>query len=121
MPFVHPVTGQRLPDDAAHDHKFLFVSYDGHAAGDGGGASALPAPGLAGRQRYYGFPVQQGPRDHLRDGRLGVRLHDERHAHLAVQAIHLFLFLIARAETHTCEIHASVASVPRWPTQFACP
>ena len=26
-----------------------------------------------------------------------------------------------RAEAHTCEIHASVASVPRWPTQFACP
>lgn len=28
MPFVHPITGQRLPDDAAHDHKFLFVSMD---------------------------------------------------------------------------------------------
>ena len=28
MPFVHPITGQRLPDDAAHDHKFLFISMD---------------------------------------------------------------------------------------------
>ena len=39
----------------------------------------------------------------------------------AVQQLKERCSTCSRAETHTCEIHASVASVPRWATQFACP